>query len=249
MMAAKIYLEILSDVNNDKVEVTIETYVTLFVYRYIRCENKISIFLIRSHRNEDNSPTITCDISSMPFTVIERDNSDFQQDEAALVKLPVIVNDKCVIAGLCGVCRGLIKLVNNDEMNKLLGFKEGCLQAPAETSIWTKFCEIDFINCTKNVMELTAKHFDGSKSFQLFDEFGIFEKHLGLPVRIHNIYKVARDLEKEKILKADVKVEKLQDDVGLEQQFEKLSVERREKAPRLNRQRKRKVSFNFSNSS
>lgn len=230
-MTAKIYLEIVSDVNNNKVKVTIETYVTLFVFRYIRCESNISINFIRSPN--DDAANITIDVSSMQFTVLNWDNSNYEKEEAALFNYPVLVNDKCVIAGLCGVCRGLLKLVNNNETIKLLGFKEGCLQAPSETSTWTKFCEVDFINCTKNIVKLHQKHFEANKSFQLFDEFGIFEKHLALPVRIHNVYKVARDLAKEK---------KVQVDVKLKEQLEDLSIEKREKTPRLNKY-KSKVSF------
>lgn len=232
-MAATIYLEILSDVNDGRVQVTTETYVTLFVFRFIRCDSNISICLIRSHQPANNLTSIPIDISSMQFSVKNFNDPEFRNDEAALLKLPVLVNDKCVIAGLCGVCRGLLKLVNNNETSKLLGFKEGCLQAPSETSTWTKFCEVDFINCTKNIVKLNAKHFDGTESFELFDEFGIFEKHLSLPVRMHNVYKVARDLAKEK---------KAQPDVEVVQQLEKLSVEGREKTPRLNKQRKSKVS-------
>lgn len=234
-MAAKIYLEVLSDVDDNKVQVTIETYVTLFVSRFVRCERNISIYLVRSYRPKDN-PTesgVTIDVSSIQFSAINSDNRDFEKEDAALLNFPVIVTDKCVIAGLCGVCRGLLKLVNNDESKNLLGFKEGCLQAPSETSSWTKFCEIDFINCTKGIVELNEKHFEGTKSFQLFDEFGSFEKHLALPVRIHNVYKVARNLAKEKTTQLDVK---------LEQKFDKLSVDTREKMPRLNKQRKSKVS-------
>lgn len=232
-MAAKIYLEILSDVNDNKVEVTIETYVTLFAYRFIRCDKNISIYLIRSTVPTDNATKITVDISSIQFSVVDENNSGFRNDVAALAKFPVIVNDKCVIAGLCAVCRGLVKLANNNETGKLLGFKDGCLQAPSETSSWTKFCEIDMIRCTETIMKLDQKHFDGKKSFQLADEFGKFEKHLGLPVRIHNVYKVARNLAKEKTAETKLK-----------QQFEKLGLDGREKLPRLNKQRKPKV-WNF----
>lgn len=232
-MASKLYLEVLSDVNDNKLKVTVETYVTLFVFRYIRCESNISIYFIRSPLKDDQT-NITVDISSIQFSVINWDDSDFEKEEAALFKFPVLVNDKCVIAGLCGVCRGLLKLVNNDDTNKLLGFKEGCLAAPSETSIWTKFCEIDFIECTKNVKKLDKKTFEENNSFELFDEFGIFEKHLALPVRMHNVYKVARDLAKEKNTQLDVK---------FEQKFEDLSIEKREKTPRLNKHPKSKVSW------
>lgn len=228
-MAAKIYLEILSDVNDNKVDVTIETYVTLFVYRFIRCDKNISIYLVQSVP-KDNSTKITVDVGSIQFSVVDSNDSDFRNETAALVKFPVIVNDKCVIAGLCAVCRGLVKLVNDNETNKLLGFKEGCLQAPSETSSWTKFCEIDIINCTDAVMKLNKKHFDDKNSFQLFDEFGKFENHLALPVRVHNVYKVARSLAKGKTT-----------EVKLEQKFEELSVDGRDKTPRLNKQRKSKV--------
>lgn len=234
-MAATLYLEILSDVNNNTVQVTIESYVTLFVYRFVRrSESKISICLIRSQPT-DNSPNITIDVSSMQFCVKNLSDPDFKSGDAALLKLPVIVNEKCVIAGLCGVCRGLLKLMNDNEANKLLGFKDGCLQAPSETSFWTKFCEIDFINCTKNIVNMSGEQFDGANTFELSDEFAIFEKYLAKPVRMHNIYKVARNLAKEK---------KPQLDVSLEHQFEKLNVETRDKTPRLNKQRKSKVSLN-----
>lgn len=236
-MAAKIFLEVLSDVNDNKVQVTIETYVTLFVYRYIRCGSNILVYLIRSQTN-DNPTSITVDISSIQSNVINLDSSDFENEEASLLNFPVIVNDKCVIAGLCGVCRGLLKLVNSNATKKLLGFKESCLQAPSENSTWTKFCEIDFINCTKKILELNDTNFEGRKSFLLSDEFAVFEKHLSLPVRIHNVYKVARNLAKEN---------KTQVEFNLPQRFEKLSVDGRERVPRLNKQRKPKVSLNLSN--
>lgn len=234
-MTAKIFLEIVSDVNNNnEVEVTIETYVTLFVCRFIRCEKNISIYLIRTPP-KDNTSNITVDIGSIPFIVLDSNCPDFVKEEAALANFPVVENEKCIIAGLCGVCRALVKLVDDDKTKKLLGFKDGCLQGPSETSTWTKFCEIDFINCTKNVMRLNGQEFEGRKSFRLFDEFGIFEKHLALPVRIHNVYKVARNLAKE-TKPADEK---------LDQQFERLSLNYRDRVPRLNKQRKSKVSLNL----
>lgn len=231
-MASKIYVEVLSDVQNNKVNVTVETYVTLFVFRYIRCGTNISINLIRSPRKDDSNG-ITIDVSSMQFSIFDWNNLDFEKSEAALFKFPVLVNDKCVIAGLCGVCRGLLKLVNDDNTKQLLGFKESCLQAPSETSTWTKFCEIDIIDCTKNIMKLNANDFEEIKSFQLCDEFGKFEKHLSLPVRIHNIYKVARNLAKAK----DAQVDK-----ELEEQFQDFSIDKHDKTPRLNKQHKSKVS-------
>lgn len=237
-MTSKIYLEIISDVNDNKVNVTLETYVTLFVFRYIRAPSNISICLIQTVR-EDDSANITIDVSSMQLSVLKWDNSDFQKQDASLFKFPVLVNNNCVIAGLCGVCRGLLKLVDDVDMKKLLGFKEGCLQAPSETSIWTKFCEIDFMECTKNLMKLSEKHFEGSDPFELPEEFGTFEKHLSLPVRMHNVYKVARNIAKQKKAPADIKIEN---------QLQGLNIETREKLPRINKHNKSTVSFVYKTS-
>ncbi|KAJ6642355.1 Glutathione S-transferase C-terminal domain-containing protein like [Pseudolycoriella hygida] len=229
-MSVKLYLEVLSVVNDFKVQVTVETYVTLFVYRFIKCEDSVSLYLVRS-QSDDCSKSVTVDVCGLDFSLILR-NADFEKEDAASLKLPVVVNEKCVVAGLCSVCRCLVKSLNNHEVNKLLGFKEGCLQAPSETSTWTKFCEIDFINCTKNIIELNEKNFEEKKLFELFDEFGTFEKHLAQPVRVHNIYKVARNLAKEKV------------SVKIEQEFKKLSIEGHEKTPRVNKQRKSKAERN-----
>ncbi len=63
----------------------------------------------------------------------------------------------------------------------LLGFREACLSACAEFSIWTKFCEVDLIAGIKRVLRTPSK--------EIPVDVIRLEHHLGQPVRTHNIRK------------------------------------------------------------
>ena len=86
------------------------------------------------------------------------------------------------ITGLCSVVRYLIS--NADPSDRmLLGYQGNCLEAPAEVSTWTKFCEIDLPRATQTFFE------QQQQTEVLPFELARFEVHMGQPVKIHNIRK------------------------------------------------------------
>nr|XP_022903319.1 glutathione S-transferase C-terminal domain-containing protein homolog [Onthophagus taurus]XP_022903320.1 glutathione S-transferase C-terminal domain-containing protein homolog [Onthophagus taurus] len=123
-------------------------------------------------------------------------------------KWPIVITNNKVVAGLCAVCRQIIKLSNNSNLKNLLGFKESCLMACSETSTWTKFCEVDIIKTTKDLL-VDLNKFIENDCFKAPICFGKFEHHLNQPVRMHNIYKVARRVHNDKDLKSSLPIEGL----------------------------------------
>lgn len=103
-------------------------------------------------------------------------------------ELPIInVNKTSCIAGLCAILRQIIKATAAEEpkhyCRKLLGFKDSCLMACSESSVWTKFCEVDLI------LSLKSLDHDGPIGTVLPSSIARFECHMSHPVRLHNLYK------------------------------------------------------------
>ncbi|XP_034939263.1 glutathione S-transferase C-terminal domain-containing protein homolog isoform X2 [Chelonus insularis] len=98
----------------------------------------------------------------------------------------LILNQSSCIAGLCACLRQIIKLASQSNVqhwcHNLLGFKDSCLLACAETSTWTKFCEIDLISTLK---QFTKDPYTS----ELPPNIVRFEAHMAQPVRLHNIKK------------------------------------------------------------
>lgn len=118
--------------------------------------------------------------------------------EVAYCKFPVVFFEDTIITGLCAVARHICKYRSSvpaiDEHEEgLLGFRKSCLQAPNEVSIWTKFCEVDIIKTIQNILNI-------DKLEEVPKNLVRFENHLKKPVRVHNVYKIARDLKKESLI-------------------------------------------------
>ena len=98
----------------------------------------------------------------------------------------------------------------NEAAKSLLGHNQTTLSAPAEVSVWTKFCEIDLPKATtgllaslveakKETSESGAIIGERSSEFeekdeikfpiQLPEELAKYEAHLRQPIRMHNIRK------------------------------------------------------------
>lgn len=120
---------------------------------------------------------------------------------------PIFIG-KTVVAGLCSVSRQIIKSSGNEEVSKLLGFREACLVACNETSMWTKFCEIDVISTVKNILCHPDKYFN-SDGICIPTDILRFEYHMAQPVRMHNVYKVARQMSNNKNIKSSIPVKEL----------------------------------------
>ncbi|XP_053974696.1 glutathione S-transferase C-terminal domain-containing protein homolog [Hylaeus volcanicus] len=162
----------------------IETIVTLFTVKY--CNSKINIKLIPS-KQKPLERAYTIDISTFVYEVMDANKILFSVRSC---ELPIIVvNKTSCIAGLCAILRQIIKDVVADNPNhycrKLLGFKDSCLTACSEASVWTKFCEVDLIQTLKFL------HADGSIKNELPSSMARLECHMSQPVRLHNLYKYA----------------------------------------------------------
>lgn len=176
----QVYLEVYSLA--DLCLAPIETIVTLFTVKY--CKSKINIKLVPS-KEKILERAYTIDISSFVYEIIAGNKIPYA---ASSCELPIIiVNKTSCIAGLCAILRQIIKEAATESSKhycrKLLGFKDSCLAACSEASIWTKFCEVDLI--------LTAKflHVEDAVQSELPIDMARFERHMSQPVRLHNLYK------------------------------------------------------------
>lgn len=161
-----------------------------------------------------------CDLSNVPLRLkiekcetekrLKLNEEDFQQNviwpnelpwQITSCKLPTVFADSTIITGLCAVSRYLCKCRTAEPLEVehpkgILGFRSGCLQAPNEVSVWTKFCEIEILETTNDLLENMDRIFcpKDNATFVIPHNLARFEKHLKQPLRVHNVYKVARDV-------------------------------------------------------
>lgn len=138
--------------------------------------------------------------AEVPYFKIDLTNVKYQQLREAdvptiaqLCNFPVIVVGNTVVAGLCSVARQIIKSSQNDSVKSLLGFRESCLVACSETSTWTKFCEVDIMCTIKSIIKCRKDYFSKDE-VRIPADVTRFEYHMAQPVKMHNIYKVAREV-------------------------------------------------------
>lgn len=221
-MTLNLYLEhYLNDANDDDNVslVSLESVICLFLLEYIDRPSNVIVHLVESNENTNIKSETSLKINVAHLNHVQVSQIQFQNEIVSNCNFPVLLTDKnVVIAGLCGVCRNLIK--NADECYiDLLGFKGSTLMAPSEASIWTKFCEVDIFECTKQILQLRAIKSSSNQIIDLQDELIRFESHMAEPIRMHNVYKHARDIEKE---------QKKQKQEDLEEQLKKLSIDTKE---------------------
>lgn len=177
---------------NDRYLVDVKTLIILSIHKVSENPNiKLNIKLIQS---KSSNLLVTLDLSEFDYEVIT-----VTPEVAELCVWPVIVIDTHVVSGLCSVARQICKLSNKETVKNLLGFREACLVACAESSVWTKFCEIDIVQTLNNLLD---HHFLQNMSLLLPPDILKYENHLSKPVRIHNIYKIARINHNDQSLKS-----------------------------------------------
>lgn len=175
LIMAKLYLKVFT--TDNLCCVPIETLITLFTVKY--CNSNVQILLVKSdNRSKENSFFI--DVSTFKYEFV---SSNEISRVSSGCELPNIEeNDKSCIAGLCATLRKIIQLVIIEEpmhyAKELLGFKESCLLACSESSVWTAFCEVDIVSTLKSTN-------DGV----LPESLARFEHHMSQPIKLHNIYK------------------------------------------------------------
>ncbi|KAL0279328.1 UNVERIFIED_CONTAM: hypothetical protein PYX00_000918 [Menopon gallinae] len=182
----ELYLEVFSNVSESGIcFVPLETLIVLFLYEY--CDQPpLLITLVQTA--SDDRPQFKIRLPSLLFEILDEEDVDLPGN---LCRMPSVVAGETCVAGLCSVLRGILRIV--DEKHFLLGFKQGCVYACAESSVWTKFCEVDIIESTN---ELFAKT-EWETTVTLPRDLARFEEHMKQPVRAHNIQKQKQDVARE----------------------------------------------------
>lgn len=184
----ELYVQVLSEPVGGFVTVPLETLITLFTLKYCRNSTIYSIFVLKP----DHKPSFSVKVTSFTFELIREEDII---DIARTCQLPVMLvgDGTTCVAGLCAVLRQIVKSTvvqsSGHKCHSLLGFRQGCLAACAESSVWTRFCEVDIINTVKNLM---CKDFLPNLVI-LPEDVVRFEIHMGQPLRIHNIHKRNQD--------------------------------------------------------
>lgn len=225
---SRLYLEALESPNLEQktVKITLESLIVLFIYEHTGRPGGIELFIIE---RQSKSAHQGYEITVPEELVYNTFSSSSSPKESQLTALPAIVSEQStIISGLCAVCRAVIKKL--PDPGYLLGFKNGCLLSPSESSIWTKFCEVDLILFVKDLFSVPLD----TEELILTNTIARFERHMEQPVRVHNVKRIENELAKMKLV--DEKADLPQASVPEEP---KLPTDR-VKVPRINKTRKKK---------
>ncbi|KAK9874026.1 hypothetical protein WA026_002380 [Henosepilachna vigintioctopunctata] len=171
--------------------VSVETLVILYVYQCSESTKSIDLRVKLVETSVD--VPVKLDFSHLPYSIIVTELEKL----TSYCKWPIITIGNTVVAGLSAVARQIIKSSSNEKVKHLLGFRESCLMACSEASVWTMFCEVDMLQSIKIIMKKLLSVNSGI--IQIPKDISRFEYHLSQPVRIHNIYKVASTNSRKKL--------------------------------------------------
>lgn len=162
--------------------------------------NKTLLTLV-DHPSGSESPT---------FPIQNAIATKIDPDLTLLTTLPLLVvgeredESRLIVSGLAAVSRHVIKESDDPEVRNALGFRGNCLQAPAECSIWTSFCEVQMIQST---IHFLTQQFMVADIIEIPSTLVKLEEHLKQPIRMHNIVK---RLQEEEISAKQVPQEEIQ---------------------------------------
>ncbi|XP_050305473.1 glutathione S-transferase C-terminal domain-containing protein homolog [Anthonomus grandis grandis] len=194
-----LYINAWTEGQTDNYWLDLETFIILHVSQFTESPKLQLKLNILSDKPQWSNLVVS--FSNITYELI-KDPSDITQ----ICRWPLLVINNQVVSGLCSVARQVCRLSTKDSVRKLLGFREACLVACAESSIWTRFCEVDIIRAINQVLKGECVQ-DGA--FLVPHEIVNFENHLSQPVRIHNIYKLARNKKNEQRLNSSTPREQL----------------------------------------
>ncbi|XP_013111962.2 glutathione S-transferase C-terminal domain-containing protein homolog [Stomoxys calcitrans] len=186
-----LYIEISSE-NGAETEffTTIKSFTALYVYLFLEKPKTIKLCFVLS-KNLHNFGKIKLNSELLKRELTENDiicNDSTSEQHILDLHLPLYgKNGDTFIAGMCAVCR---EIIHQSDKKELLGFKESCLLAPAEASIWTRYFEVDIVRVLCGTLTKIENNIECS-DFPI--ECVHFENHMNEPVRMHNIYKLARE--------------------------------------------------------
>ncbi|XP_067624627.1 glutathione S-transferase C-terminal domain-containing protein homolog [Eurosta solidaginis] len=189
----QLYVDIEIYTRNDNTEIytSVQSFTALYLYRFLHSPTTIKLNFvsttIQGGKLRLRSESLRRELTEEKIHCKEATNVQAIRD----LKLPIYAKDgNNYVAGMCAVCRELVARQDCAEQRKLLGFKGACLLAPAEASIWTRFCEVDIVNA---ISLLLSAEDGGELLEEIPKEVPRFERHMNEPVRMHNIYKTARE--------------------------------------------------------
>lgn len=198
------HLVMLSGRNDDDrslLRVPQNTLVALFTFAYCEIEGLRVVLVPRDSASDDggcnDEPLFDLPYSVLPkLKCIEsRDDSPTPQElldcEPPAVYLPDKTTATC-IGGLAGVLRWALGQLGSRtrdlECKALLGFRGGCLAACSESSLWTRFCELDVQRAVPKLrMRCSAGSGWESPPLRLPEELLLLEAHMRQPVKTHNV--------------------------------------------------------------
>lgn len=192
----QLYIEIeLSTLKHAETDIftSVPSFIALYVYRYLNSPENVKLnFVCSTLTTEKGKLKLRSGSLKRELTedrILCKDGSKHEAIQD--LRLPVYAKEgDTFIAGMCAVSRELIARQADATKRKLLGFKESCLLAPSEASIWTRFCEVNIVQSLTHLLrciEIDELYTD------LPVECARFERHMNEPVRMHNIYKLARE--------------------------------------------------------
>lgn len=174
------------------------TLVALFAFAYCEVDG-LRVVLVRRDATGGDGGCSGELLFALPRSVLSRlkcvEASDSPTPQELLdcdppaVYLPDKTTATC-IGGLAGVLRWVLgqfgSRTRDPECKTLLGFRGGCLAACAESSLWTRFCELDI---QKVVPKLRTRcSGTGFESpLRLPEELLLLEAHMRQPVKTHNV--------------------------------------------------------------
>ncbi|XP_064460126.1 glutathione S-transferase C-terminal domain-containing protein-like [Ornithodoros turicata] len=183
--------------DEDSLTVPLSTFITLFSFLY--CEvTDVDIFFVEGSSDELSSYSFPLPgnvLKKLACNLIRGDvNRTLRDCRAPAVFLPKL--NTC-IGGLAAVIRWAISHQSAKTpghfSRALLGFRGSTLVACSESSLWTRFCEIDIAKAVHALFRLAESNSD--ESFVLPEQLCLLEAHMQHPVRTHNIRRKQQDLQ------------------------------------------------------
>ncbi|XP_075215833.1 glutathione S-transferase C-terminal domain-containing protein homolog isoform X2 [Lycorma delicatula] len=189
MTEAEVFL-LIHNINGDECIVPVQSAICLFVLKYLQLPVQLIISLVLNDNDNYHQPTVSVNLKGFSYRVLSLKDLKHPIKDC---HLPVFTNNDGIscTAGLCAVLRRVIKC-SGEEWKWLLGFRESCLAACAEVSLWTRYCEVDIINTVESVLSDSISNILND-SLKIPVDVVRFEEHLNQAVRVHNIKKVLQD--------------------------------------------------------
>ncbi|KAL1438895.1 hypothetical protein MTO96_047631 [Rhipicephalus appendiculatus] len=192
-----------SDDDRSLLRVPQNTLVALFTFAYCEIEGLRVVLVPRNPDNHDGGGCNDEPLFDLPRSVLSKlkcfvsivDGSPTPHElldcEPPAVYLPDKTTATC-IGGLAGVLRWALGQLGSRtrglQCKALLGFRGGCLAACSESSLWTRFCELDVQRALPKLrMRCSAGSGFESPPLRLPEELLLLEAHMRQPVKTHNV--------------------------------------------------------------